>query len=105
MAKATGKRLNDFMRLEQIQKYLQILSQRCNLPIYQARNPVKGDAKSSQESHFLIEEFYKGKRRNTYFHPKLVLRFAQWCSAECAVEVDFWFCHLLKSECTLDFTA
>lgn len=54
---------------------------------------------------FLIELVIRDGKKNTYFHPKLALRFAQWCSAEFAVQVDFWLDDMLmgKNSKTLPF--
>lgn len=103
MAKATGKVLKRFYDSEETQRYLLILSKRCNVPVSKdlALSEKKDNTiyrKTDIPQSFLIEVAQKGKTRNTYFHPKLALRFAQWCSAEFAVEVDFWLDDLLQGK-------
>ena len=103
MTKATQRRFVEFLELKNTQEYLRALSKRCNIPIdkndYQVEIPTSATAKTTTKTHNrLIEVVYNGKIRHTYFHPKLALRFAQWCSAEFAVEVDFWLDDMLQGK-------
>lgn len=99
MAKATGKRLQKFLEYSETQEYLQVLSKRCNIPINKDdKNTFTRYNKSTGDSINYIIETSKGRSGGTYFHPKLALRFAQWCSAEFAVEVDFWLDDLLQGK-------
>lgn len=95
MTKATQRRFVEFLELKNTQEYLRVLSKRCNIPIdkndCKVENPTSATTKATPKiQNRLIEVVYNGKIRHTYFYPKLALRFAQWCSAEFAVEVDFW---------------
>lgn len=75
IAKASGKKLNDWSRQESTSEYLQALEQVTGIPATQ------------------LIEVQNGKP--TYAHPKVALRFAQWCSPRLAVQVDFWIDELL----------
>lgn len=47
----------------------------------------------------LVQVFQGGdpQKQGTWGHPKVALRFAQWCSDEFAVQVDFWIDELLTT--------
>lgn len=103
MAKATGKNLENFYQTQETLEYLQVLSKRCNLNI--CNNTKIPVISRNITLEFVIDdnkkgliETFKGRNGGTYFHPKLALRFAQWCSAEFAVEVDFWLDDMLTGK-------
>lgn len=103
MAKSEKKQLSNFLKSPETQKYLKVLSKKCNIPI--SKDTFTPSNRSSENSlhnniytSFLIEIVQVGKTKHTYFYPKLALRFAQWCSAEFAVEVDFWLDDLLQGK-------
>lgn len=82
MAQASGKLFADWSRLVKSNSYLETLSRSMGNPIDQ-----------------LIETKTTGKNENrgTWGHPKVALRFAQWCSDEFAVQVDSWIDELLTT--------
>lgn len=80
MAKASGKLLGDWLRLESTKSYLQALSRSMGIPIDQLTQKVTTG---------------KNRDRGTWGHPKVALRFAQWCSDEFAIQVDCWIDELL----------
>ena len=82
MAQSSGKLFADYFRLVSTKSYLETLSRSMGTPI-----------------DLLIESKVTGKNedRGTWGHPKVALRFAQWCSDEFAVQVDYWIDELLTT--------
>jgi KilA-N domain/P63C domain len=89
MAKASGKNMADFFRLDKTKSYLEALS--LNLGF-----PVMTDTKGIQA---LVEVKKGGKvdESGTWGHPKVAIRFAQWCSDDFAIQVDSWIDELLST--------
>ena len=89
MAQASGKNINDFLRLNKTKSYLEALS------------TVTGNPVTAQNQGFqALIEVKKGgnpQDQGTWGHPKVALRFAQWCSDEFAVQVDYWIDELLTT--------
>jgi hypothetical protein len=77
MAIASGKKLGHWMELKGTAEYLKALSEGIGITI-----PV-------------LLEVSDGNP--TWGHPKLAIRFAQWCSAQFAVQVDSWIDELLTT--------
>jgi hemerythrin len=80
MAKAAGKLFADWQRLKTTKSYLDTLSRIMGIPIIQLIEVNVGNL---------------GSGSGTYGHPKVAIRFAQWCSDEFAVQVDTWIEELL----------
>jgi hypothetical protein len=80
MAKASGKEFKRWYALESSKSYLGKLS------------TVVG--KSVLD---LIEIKRGGKDQGTWGHPKVAIRFAQWCSEDFAIQVDCWVDELLTT--------
>lgn len=83
MAQAAGKLFADWNRAKASKSYLETLSRSMGIPIDQLIqiNESTGDNDS----------------RGTWGHPKVAIRFAQWCSDEFAVQVDIWIDELLTT--------
>ena len=75
MAKANGKKLNDYLRLETTKAFTNALYRYTGIPADQ-----------------LIIKIVKGKNslRGTWGHPQIAIHCGQWCSAEFAVLVSNW---------------
>jgi hypothetical protein len=82
MAKATGKRFNNWNQLMSTHSYLEVLSSVTRIPVTELIQVQQGGVPEAQ---------------GTWGHPKVALRFAQWCSDEFAVQVDFWIDELLTT--------
>lgn len=82
MAQAGGKLFADWNRQSRTKSYLEALSGSMGIPI---------DILVEVNSSGLNED------RGTWGHPKVALRFAQWCSDEFAVQVDSWIDELLTT--------
>jgi KilA-N domain len=85
IAKATGKRTNDWARTKESAEYLQALEA--------ALGTIAGKSAMA-----LVADFKdRDGTPSTWAHPKVAIRFAQWCSAEFSVQVDFWLDELLST--------
>jgi hypothetical protein len=82
MAQATGKRVNDWSRLSSTKSYLETLSGVTGISVTQLVQVQQGGESTSQ---------------GTFGHPKVAIRFAQWCSDPLAVQVDCWIDELLTT--------
>lgn len=82
MANANGKRFPDWNRLEGTKSYLLTLSSVVQIPTTTLIESIQGGNPEMQ---------------GTWGHPKVALRFAQWCSDEFAVQVDCWIDELLTT--------
>jgi KilA-N domain len=78
MATASGKRLSSWTQLDKANSYLQTLSAITGIPVINLLVVGEGN-------------------QPTWGHPKVALRFAQWCSDELAVQVDTWIDELLTT--------
>lgn len=74
MAQATGKRVNNWLRLDSTKSYLAALSRSTHL--------------SADHLVRVNESTGRNEDRGTWGHPKVSIRFAQWCNDEFAVWVD-----------------
>lgn len=82
MAHATGKRVNDWLRLGGTEEYLEALSAATGIPATEAVQVIQGGTPEIQ---------------GTWAHRRICLRFAQWCSPEFAVQVDTWVEELMST--------
>jgi hypothetical protein len=80
MAKSTGKKFSHWNQLDSSKNYLNVLSSVTGIPATGLVQVFQGGLPESQ---------------GTWGHPKVSLRFAQWCSEEFAVQVDIWVDELL----------
>jgi hypothetical protein len=80
MAKATGKKVNDCLRLKSTQEYINSLSSVTGIPATKLVDTIQGGVPDEQ---------------GTWAERKVCLRFAQWCDSELAVQVDIWLEELL----------
>jgi hypothetical protein len=76
MAQACGKRFPDWNRLVSTKSYLDVLSKSVQIPVDQLID--------------VNESTGTNEDRGTWGHPKVAIRFAQWCSDDFAVQVDVW---------------
>lgn len=77
MASASGKRLNNWTQTEKANSYLEALSVGTGIPV-----PTL---------------LYVSDGNPAWGHPKVALRFAQWCNDEFAIQVDSWIDELLTT--------
>ena len=78
MATAARKKLNDWCRLKSSESYLETLSAIAGIPVIELLEVGEGN-------------------QPTWGHPKISIRFAQWCSDDFAVQVDFWIDELMTN--------
>ena len=64
MAKASGKQVNDYLRLDSTKAYLEGLSVETGYPVSSLTRIVKG----------------RNKQQGTWAHPEIAIDFAQWCN-------------------------
>lgn len=97
MAKASGKLFGHWKALTTTESYLDTLSSIIGIPISE-ENPDSVTV-SSGVINTLIAITKGGipENQGTWGHPKVALRFAQWCSDEFAVQVDCWIDELLTT--------
>ena len=89
MAQATGKNAGDFLRLDKTTSYLNTLSVKTGFPVM-----------AQNQGFSALVEVKKGgdvSRSGTWGHPKVAIRFAQWCSDDFAIQVDSWIDELLTT--------
>lgn len=77
MAAASGKRLNNWIQTDKAKSYIETLSVVTGKPVSALLSVTHGNL--------------------TWAHPKVAIRFAQWCSDEFAVQVDFWIDELVTT--------
>jgi KilA-N domain len=82
MAVASGKRLNNWIQTDKSKSYLEALSSVTGIPVTELVEISQGGIPENQ---------------GTWGHPKVALRFAQWCSDDFAVQVDFWIDELITT--------
>jgi len=80
MAKASGKLFANWFQLKGTKSYLDALSGVVGITITELVEINQGGDPENQ---------------GTWGHPKVALRFAQWCSDDFAVQVDFWIDELM----------
>ncbi|MDY6941229.1 MAG: KilA-N domain-containing protein, partial [Cyanobacteriota bacterium] len=80
MAKAAGKKFSNWWQLNDAQDYVEKFSEKAGIPALK------------------LIEINRGRGNVTWGHPKIALRFAQWCSTEFAIQVDFWIDELLDQQ-------
>ena len=80
MAQATGKLTGHWLENKSTKEYLTSLSALIGIPITELVQVLQGGAPENQ---------------GTWAHRRVCLRFAQWCSADFAVQVDSWVEELL----------
>jgi len=78
LATASNKQTNDWIRSKAANEYLVALSEATGIPVIDLLVVGEGN-------------------QPTWAHPKVALRFAQWCSPKLAVQVDFWVDELLST--------
>jgi hypothetical protein len=64
MAKASGKQVNDYIRLDSVKAYLEGLSMDTGIPVSSLVRVVRG----------------RGKEQGTWAHSEVAIDFAQWCN-------------------------
>lgn len=83
MAVASGKRYHDWSHLKGTVEYLTEFSELTGI--------IANDLITTSDNTVANEH------RGTWGHPKVALRFAQWCSVKFAIQVDFWIDELLTT--------
>jgi hypothetical protein len=81
MAIASGKRYYDWSQLKGTIEYLAEFSELTGI--------LADDLIATSDNTVANEH------RGTWAHPKIAIRFAQWCSAKFAIQVDFWIDELM----------
>jgi hypothetical protein len=81
LAEGVEKKFADFNRLQGTSNYIEALSHKVDIPIYQLVQVGSGG-------------------QSTFVHPKLAIYLAQWCSADFAVEVSELVFRYLTGELT-----
>jgi len=66
MAKAAGKKVNDYLRLDSTNQYLEALSFDTGCPVSSLIQVAQG----------------KGKTQGTWAHPEIAIDFASWCNVQ-----------------------
>lgn len=84
MCQATGKRWNDYWRLDNTKEFLVELSVSAGIPVDRivVSKPGRPD-----------------RGGGTWVHPDVAIHLAQWCSARFAVQVSRWIRELLTTGC------
>jgi hypothetical protein len=78
MANASGKQIEDWIRLKATSPYLDALSSMTGIPVIDLLIVGKGN-------------------QPTWAHPKVAIKFAAWCSPEFEVQVTSWIDELLTT--------
>jgi hypothetical protein len=81
MAQAANKRVNNWIRLDSTKEYIEVLSA---VTLFRATELIQVTQGGTPEE------------QGTWAHRKIAIRFAQWCSAKFAVQVDAWTEELLE---------
>ena len=82
MAQASGKLFADWNKLKSTKSYLTTLASVMQICITDLVQVIQGGDPQNQ---------------GTWGHPKVAIRFAQWCSDEFAVQVDIWTDELMTT--------
>jgi hypothetical protein len=75
MAKAAGKKANDWMRLQSTEDFVKALASSTGIPVHEHIQVVMGAPETGGGS---------------WAHPRIAHHFAMWCSPEFAVKVTGW---------------
>lgn len=89
MAQATGKNLGHWLENKATHSYLDVMSSKIGIPTM-----------AQNQGFQALVEIRKGgdvTKSGTWGHPKVAIRFAQWCSDEFAVQVDIWTDELMTT--------
>jgi hypothetical protein len=86
MAQACGKQFGHWNSLKSTTEYLQALESAIGIRRAEL-----------VEIHMGVEVGGRPENQGTWLHPKVALRFAQWCSPHFAVQVDCWIDELLTT--------
>lgn len=89
MAIASGKQFHDWYRLKSTNEYLTTFSSVTGIPL--------SDDTNGSSLLIVLQGLEHGDNQGTWAHPKIAIRFAQWCSVEFAIQVDFWIDELLTT--------
>lgn len=89
MAAASGKLFHDWYRLKSTNEYLTTFSSVTGIPL--------SDDTNGSSLLIVLQGLEHGNNQGTWAHPKIAIRFAQWCSVEFAIQVDFWIDELLTT--------
>ena len=79
MCQATGKRWNNYHRLDSTQTFIDALSLKAHIPVLK----------------LIMSE--SGRYGGTWIHPYVSINLAQWCSPEFAVQVSEWIFELVST--------
>lgn len=82
MATATGREFKHWNENKGTKSYLEVLSSKVGIPTSDLVQVKKGGTWEDQ---------------GTWGHPKVAIRFAQWCNDEFAVQVDCWMDELMTT--------
>lgn len=85
MCKASGKRLNDYFRLDSTEAFLAELSAVTGYPVTDLMQVRQGG---------------KPQDQGTWVHPQVAVNLAQWCSPKFAVLVSQWVTDWITTETT-----
>lgn len=81
MAKASGKKTNDWHRTKEAKDFISALSDDTGIPVSSLTEITIG----------------KGKDQGTFAHPLIAYQFAQWCNPVFAIQVSRWLDELLTT--------
>lgn len=81
IASQFGKLPKDWLKTDQAKEYVNIISQKENIPFENLVRTTQG-----------------GRYKGTWLHNRLALAFARWCSAEFEYELDRWIECRIKDE-------
>ena len=81
MAKAAGKRFNNWYQLDSTQELLEALESDTGIPVSQLIEVKKGNSKKFEQG--------------TWGHPHVALDFAQWCNVRLKIQCLKWLDELL----------
>lgn len=82
LCKATGKKWNDYFRNKNTEQFLEALAPVAGIPATELIQTRQGGKPSEQ---------------GTWIHPRVVIHFAQWASAEFAAAVTGWVLELITT--------
>lgn len=81
IAKHFGKSPKDWLKTDQAKEYINVTSQKENIPFEKLVRTVQG-----------------GKHKGTWLHNRLALAFARWCSVEFEYYLDKWIQRRINEE-------
>jgi KilA-N domain len=94
MAAAAGKFVGHWNELKATKEYLTAFSEVIGIPITDNHAGFTG---FTGFTGLICSIQGIGVEQGTWVHPKIAIRFAQWCSVEFAIQVDFWIDELLTT--------